>query len=147
MKGKVEIRPICVDDLRNLFMTGKERCGYLSGACAISWNEKNLAEIIADNPELSVAAFYKKTITGFIIGALENGGTAAVKWLWAEKPADNDIAGRLLHAFQQCLKEKNINKIRVSVTESSSELIELFLKFGFTETEHVLIMENFLPKN
>jgi len=151
MKQKVEIRPVRIDDLRDLFIMGKERLGDAPADSARSWNEKNLAEIIADNLEISFVAVYKKTIVGCIIGALDNCGMnareAAIEWLCVRKSGDNDLAGGLLYAFQQCLREKNINKIRVNVPVSSAELIELYQKFGFTETEHVLTMENFLPKN
>jgi ribosomal protein S18 acetylase RimI-like enzyme len=151
MKQKVEIRPVRIDDLRDLFIMGKERLGDAHADSAHSWNEKNLAEIIAGNLEISFVAVYKKTVMGFIIGDLENSGTntreAAVKWLCVRKSGDNDLAGALLHAFQQCLREKNINKIRLAVSASNAELIELYQKFGFTESEHVLTMENFLPKN
>ena len=125
MKQKVEIRPIRIDDLRNVFIMGRERFGTAHAGTASSWNEKNLAEIITGNPDLSFVAAYKKGIAGFIIGYLEDDGlndrTAAVKWLCVGKSERNDVAGNLVLALQQCLREKNINKIRVAVSTSSDE--------------------------
>jgi ribosomal protein S18 acetylase RimI-like enzyme len=150
MKQGVEIRPVRIDDLRGVFILGKELFGT-AGPVTTSWSELNLAEIIADNFEISFVAVYKKIIAGFIIGTIENDGindgTASILWLCVRRFEQYDIAGDLLHAFHQCLIEKNVYTIKTEVATSQAELIEFYRKFGFTETEHVLIMENFLSKN
>jgi ribosomal protein S18 acetylase RimI-like enzyme len=150
MKQGVEIRPIRIEDLRDVFILGKELL-ETAGPTATSWSEINLAEIIVDNLEISFVAVYKKTIMGFIIGALGNEGidadTAYIKWHCARRLDQSDLTGELLHALQQCLVEKNIKKIKAEATASNVELIEFYRKFGFTEKEHLLIMENFLSKN
>jgi ribosomal protein S18 acetylase RimI-like enzyme len=151
MKQGVEIRQIRIDDLRGVFILGKELFGISHAGAANSWNEKNLAEILADNMEISFVAVYKKGIVGFIIGALENGGIhagkASIMWLCTGKSGQTEVAEDLLYAFQQYLFEKNIKIISAAVTDSNAELIQLYKKFGFTETNHVLIMETFLSKN
>jgi ribosomal protein S18 acetylase RimI-like enzyme len=151
MKRGIEIRPMCIDDLRAVFILGKELPGTTGPGITASWNEKNLAGIIADNLEISFIAIYKKIIAGFIIGALENdgisNGTASILWLCVRKFEQYDVAGDLLHAFHQCLIERNVYNIKAAVAASHAELIEFYRKFGFTETKHVLIMENFLSKN
>jgi|RifCSP16_2_1023846.scaffolds.fasta_scaffold214861_1 ribosomal protein S18 acetylase RimI-like enzyme len=151
MKQRVEIRPIRIDDLRGVFILGTDRFGIARADAAVSWNEKNLAEIIADNPEVSFVAVYKRGIVGFIIGALGNSGIhagiASIMWFCTAKSGQTDVAAELFRAFQQCLFEKNIKKINASAAVSNAELIELYKKFGFTETEQVLIMETFLSKN
>jgi hypothetical protein len=136
-----------IDDLRSVFLLGKELIGA-EGDCPRPWNKANLAETIAGCLETSFVALYKKKVAGFLIGTAASGAPAAsVIWLASQRFEGIDVPGDLLLAFRHITAEKNIGKIQVSAPRSRPDLIAFYKKFGFTSSEEVLIMENFLPKN
>ncbi len=149
MKGRVEIRPAGIDDLRDIFVLGLEIFGNEASQCLPEWNETNLAEALARDPGFSVVAVTKKSITGFLIASPEEirgVQTVAIRWLCADRTAAGGIMADMLNVFKSTLSERNIEKIVVTLPETNSELIEYYRNFGFTDSKRFIIMENFLPK-
>lgn len=150
MKGRIEIRPVRVDDLREIFLLGLQFLENRETPFMPAWNESNLADVIARDLELSLVAVSKKRVAGFLIASLdETGGnrTAAIQWLCVDQPKYAGITPDLLNAFTATLSGRNIGKIIIALPESNSELIECYRNFGFTDSKRFIIMENFLPKN
>jgi hypothetical protein len=147
MKVALEIRPMRIDDLREVFILGKE----LLNACAgwpPPWNEASLAETIAGCLETSFVAVYKRKVAGFLIGSAVSGAPAAcVIWLASRHFEGIDVTGDLFLSFRRIAMEKNIGRIQINTPRSRPDLIAFCEKFGFTSSEEVLMMENFLPKN
>jgi ribosomal protein S18 acetylase RimI-like enzyme len=150
MSRGIEIRPMRSEDLREVFLLGRELLAEHASVNAAPWNENKLAEVLASGLDLSFVAVYKKSVTGFIIGILEEGGpgsTAAITWFCSRRFDHKDVEGDLLRAFLEHLLESNFAGIRTAIPASNPELNAFFRKFGFTESKHLLIMENFPPKN
>jgi hypothetical protein len=150
MKGRIEIRPVRIDDLREIYILGHEFMDDQGSPFLPAWNESNLADVIARDLELSLVAVSKKRVTGFLIASIdETGGirTAAIRWLCADQSKHAGTTTGLLEAFTATLSGRNIEKIIIALPESNSELIEYYRNFGFTDSKRFIIMENFLPKN
>ncbi|HOD13233.1 MAG TPA: hypothetical protein PK307_00490 [Spirochaetota bacterium] len=147
MKRFVEIRKIRPDDLHDVFVLGLEFFPGQDGRSPIlSWNETNLAAVLADDLSLSLVAARKNSIEGFLIARIDNPGRAGILWIAARGPEAVRIRNDLCQAFIDGLPE-TITRIRVAVPESNPEMMDFFGKFGFTDSEHVVIMENFFRKN
>jgi hypothetical protein len=138
------------DDLRGVFKLGVELFAKLQHEVMAPWYEKALAEILADSMELSLVAVRRKKPVGLLITSApisgRDSGFVEIKWLGARGPERYRVMADLLSSLYQMLAQRNIEAIRIQVPGSDSKLIAFLEKFGFTEKEHSLIMENFLPK-
>jgi hypothetical protein len=147
MKRGPEIRSMRIDDLRGVFLLGREFLPPHGHTGATGWKEQNIARVLARGLDVSFVAIYKKKIIGFLIGLPEDAGTDAgavtIQWLCAPGA---DVRADLLHVFRQSVSETKYAGIRAEIPASNPELYEFFRKFDFTESEHLLIMENFPPK-
>jgi hypothetical protein len=147
MRRFVEIRMIRPDDLRDVFVLGLEFFPGQDGRSPIlSWNETNLAAVLAEDISLSLVAARKNSIEGFLIARNDNPGRVEILWIAARGPEAVRVRDDLCQAFIDGLPE-TISRIRVTVPASNPEMMDFFGKFGFTDSEHVVIMENFFRKN
>ena len=149
MKRAIEIRPMRIDDLRGVFLLGREVLPSRGTTPARDWNEKNVAAVLARGLECSLVAMYKKNVAGFIIALPEegapDGGAVTIQWLCAGSIAAR--SGKTCCAPSQLsMSEMKYPRIRADIPAESAELYDLFRKFDFTESKHLLIMENFPPK-
>jgi hypothetical protein len=149
MKGRVEIRPVRINDLREIYLLGSEFFAPHHHPFPQAWNEETLADAIADDPGLSLVAIIKKCVAGFLIASLDEGGairTAAIRWFCAPPSRPASLKDELLHEFASTIALSQIDKIIITLPDDNSELIEYFRNFGFTDSKRFIIMENFLPK-
>ncbi len=149
MKGRLEIRHVRVDDLREIYLLG---CKYLGNQCSpfqTGWNERNLADVLTQEQSLGLVAVFKKSVAGFIIASVETSGsdqTTTIRWLCTRENKPAGLLTDMLNAFTSALTVRNIAKIVIALPEKNSEIIEYYRNFGFTESNRFIIMENFLPK-
>ncbi|MBP7735006.1 MAG: hypothetical protein KA369_03445 [Spirochaetes bacterium] len=149
MKGPVEIRPVRIDDLRKVFLLGREFFTRRHSPILQDWNETSLADCLAGNRGLGLVAVTKKSVAGFLIASLDEGDgvqTATIRWLCADPSRPAGLMEGLLREFKSLLAGRHIEKILIALPEGNSELIEYYRNFGFTESNRFIIMENFLPK-
>ncbi|HOT45935.1 MAG TPA: hypothetical protein PLM53_15250 [Spirochaetota bacterium] len=149
MKGRIEIRPVRLDDLREIYLLGREVFGNRALPFQPVWNEANLADAIAGDPGLCLVAVSKKSIAGFIIVSLDESGgpsCAVIRWLCVRENSPDNLLTDMLNRLQSSLAEQKIEKIMVALPEGNSELIEYYRNFGFTESNRFIIMENFSPE-
>jgi hypothetical protein len=147
MKRSIEIRQMRIDDLRQVFLMGRDHYHVHAPGPARPWNEKNMSDVVADHLDSSFVAWYKKDLMGLLIGAVDSQhATAKIIWMAAREFGGVNILGELYAAFLQSIQNRNIDKIQIEVVKSDNELIDFCNKFGFTESKDTLIMENFLLK-
>ncbi|MBN1496585.1 MAG: hypothetical protein JXA07_07440 [Spirochaetes bacterium] len=147
MKRRVEIRPMQADDLREVFLLGRECFSTQATAAARVWNERTLADVLASGLDLSFVARYKKKVSGFLIARPDGEDDAVmIEWLCAGYISDGPTAEELLQVFQQSMSERMCVRIDVVIPRENQELSAIFKKFGFTESNQQLIMENFPQK-
>ncbi|OHD65022.1 MAG: hypothetical protein A2176_04540 [Spirochaetes bacterium RBG_13_51_14] len=150
MNRAIEFRPVRIEDLRDIFELGAELSTEHPRIVMAPWNEEALAEILADSMELSLVAIRRKKPVGFLIASAANTGgrdrAAEIKWFGARGPERYGVLADMLRTFKQMLAQRNIETIRIQVSGSNAKLIAFLEKYGFTEMEHFLSMENFLPK-
>lgn len=147
MKRPLEIRPVREDDLRPLYLLGREFFKNQDPLFMPAWNESNLADVIARGRDLALVAIAKKKPVGFLIASLEetDGHTEAViRWLCADESKNPGLYAGLLAAFTDTLSGRTIKKITIALPETNAELIDYFRNNGFTDSKHFIIMENFL---
>lgn len=149
MKRGIEIRPMRIDDVRNVFLLGRELLPPEPAAADRAWNESNLSDTLASGLDFSFIAAIKKKIAGFII-AVPDGretGDDAVSIAWLCAPPDaGGIRESLLNALLGKMTKKSNPRVRAHLSAENSDLYDLLQKFGFTESKHLVIMENFPPK-
>ena len=149
-RAGIEIRPLEIDDLHSVFILGQELFSGKNFRSLRAWDEKVLAEILPDNLEISFIAVRKKSVAGFLIGAVTESGTrgaaAKILWLGVQRLEIKDTGRDLIEAFIARCAEKNIVDLLFEVPGTDSELIDLCRNSGFTQTGQVLIMERFLPE-
>ncbi len=147
MRRPVEIREIRPDDLHDVFVLGRELVSRQdAGTMFPSWNETNLSRVLSEDTTRSFVAARKKAIEGFLIARIDTAATAEILWTGAHGPDAVRVSEDLYSAFIESLPAA-ISRIRVAVPGSNTELMDFFGKFGFTDSEHVVIMENFFRKN
>lgn len=149
MKGRVEIRPLRIDDLREIYLRGREFLAPGRSLFRLAWNETNLADALAVDPGLSLVALTKKSVAGFLIASLEQEGglqTATIRWLCADPSGPAGLMDGLLREFVSSVAGRHIDKIMIALPEDHAELIQYYRNFGFTESNRFIIMENFSPK-
>ncbi|MBN2161082.1 MAG: hypothetical protein JW807_16970 [Spirochaetes bacterium] len=150
MGRRVEIRSMTIDDLRAVFLLGSRLYGNEIPESPGGWSEKNLADILSENLENSFVAVQKKEIVGFLIGGIEfpdsERGYARIFWLGTDENCSATAAESLMETFITGLPAAGVARISIELHDPDKELITLTKKFGFTESKHVLIMENFLSK-
>lgn len=147
MRRPVEIREIRPADLHDVFVLGREMIpGHDGNNMLLPWNETNLAGVLSEVGSRSFVAARKKAIEGFLVARITNSSNAEIIWTAARGPEAARIRENLYRALINSLPEA-ISRIMVSVPGSNTELIGFFGKFGFTDSEHVIIMENFFRKN
>ena len=146
MRRPVEIREIRPDDLHDVFVLGRELISRQDGRTLLpSWNETNLSGVLSEDTTRSFVAVRKKSIQGFLIARIDTAATAEILWTGSQGPDAVRVSEDLYRAFFESLPAA-ISSIRVAVPGSNIELIDFFGKFGFTDSEHVVIMENFFRK-
>jgi ribosomal protein S18 acetylase RimI-like enzyme len=148
MKERIEIRPMKVDDLREIYLLGHKAFGDHWSPLQPAWNEATLADVMAGDGLCLVAAS-KKSIDGFIIVSLEESGghaCAVIRWLCTRENKPAGLLTDMLHTLKSTLVERKIEKIIVSIPVENTELIEYYRNFGFTESNRFIIMENFSPE-
>ncbi len=149
MKGRLEIRPVRIEDLREIYLRGREFLAPHRSPSRQAWNETNLADALVGDPGLSLVATIKKKIVGFLIASLEQEGalqTATIRWLCADPSGPAGLTDRLLREYISMITERRIDKIMITLPEDHAEIIEYYRNFGFTESNRFIIMENFSPK-
>lgn len=150
MGSRAEIRGMRIDDLRAVFLLGSRLYGTGIPGEAGGWNEQNLAGILSECLDTSFVAVNKKEIVGYLIAgtghAADRPRAARIFWLGAAGTGKAAVSECLLQSFIDILRERDIDRITIKLDGRNSELIDLARKFGFTESKHVLIMENFLSK-
>lgn len=147
MRRPVEIREIRPADLHDIFVLGREMIpGHDGNNTLLPWNETNLAGMLSEVGSRSFVAARKKAIEGFLVARITSSGNAEIIWTAARGPEAARIRENLYQALINSLPEA-ISRIMVAVPGSNTELIGFFGKFGFTDSEHVIIMENFFRKN
>jgi hypothetical protein len=149
-RAGIEIRPLEIDDLHGVFILGQDLFSEKNFRSLRAWDEKVLAEILPDNLEISFIAVRKKSVAGFLIGAVSESGTrgatAKILWLGIQRLEKKDTGHDLIEAFIARCAGKNIADLLFEVPGTDSELIDLCRKSGFTQTGQVLIMERLLPE-
>ena len=147
MKRRGEIRPMKVDDLREVFLLGRECFTTPAPMTARAWDERTLADILAGGLEFSLVALHKKKVTGFIIARPDGrDDTVTLEWLYAGTIAGGPTEEELLQVFHRTISEKKYRRINVVISPENRELYAIFKKFGFTESNQLLILENFPQK-
>ncbi len=149
MKGRIEIRPAGIDDLREMYILGRENLATGGLPCSHGWNETNFADILARDGTISLVAVTKKKVVAFLIASIEPAGNdqaATIRWFCQEASRQTGLMDHFLNKLKSILLDKNIGKIIIALPETNSELIEYYRNFGFTDSERFIIMENFLPK-
>jgi ribosomal protein S18 acetylase RimI-like enzyme len=147
MRRAVEIREIRPDDMRDVFLLGSESFSRQDGTDTVPpWNETNLAGVLSEDSSRSFVAAGKKSIDGFLIARINAPERAEILWTAVRGPEAYRVREDLYRAFRESLPG-TVSIIRVAVPGSNSEMIDFFGKFGFTDSEHVVIMENFFRKN
>jgi ribosomal protein S18 acetylase RimI-like enzyme len=148
--GRPTLRAMRMEDLRSVFILGTDLFAGRGSETAFSWNERDLAGILAGSLDLCVVAIQKKTMAGFCIGTILHVGgapTGRVLWLGVrEDPRRGGLASDLLSAFVDNLSGKSVNRVTMAVSSFDKEIISAIDKIGFTERGHVLIMEALFPK-
>jgi ribosomal protein S18 acetylase RimI-like enzyme len=146
-----EIRPLGLEDLREVFVLGQELFQGKDFCPFRAWSEKVLAEILADNLEISFVAVRKKRTAGFLIGAIaergESGTQAEILWLGVRGGEDRSVGRDLIEAFAAACAERGCADVRIEVQRSGTELIDLLQERSFTQSGQVLILERVLTKN
>lgn len=146
MKRGTEIRPMRIDDLRDVFLLGRDVLPSAGRTADRGWNERDLAELLVRGLDVSLVAICKKRVAGFLIAFpedAESGGAVTVRWLCASPFHGAGVREDLLNAFRQSMAERNCPLIRAEVSAGDADFYEFFRKFGFTESEHLIMMENF----
>ncbi|TFH42487.1 MAG: hypothetical protein E4G96_03360 [Chrysiogenales bacterium] len=144
MGRSVEIRPMIENDLRGVFLLGRELFGEGGGD---TWNETSLAGLLASNLEHSLIAIRGRSTAGFIIPEVFPNGTVCIRWIAWREGDEIPVAAPLLEAFQSSLSGKHLTAVRIMIGSENLRLIELCKNFCFTELQHILMMGNFFPKN
>jgi hypothetical protein len=146
--GGIEIRPLEIDDLSEVFVLGGELFSGKNFRFSRVWSEKVLAEILANSLEMSFVALRKKILAGFLIGTTvedgSDGMSAEIIWLGARGLEQSDTGHGLIEAFIAGCAERNIRNIRIEITADESDLIEMCRKSGFYQTGQISIMERTL---
>jgi len=147
MKRRVEILPMQADDLRDVFLLGRECFSTQATAAARPWNEQTLADVLVNGLDLSFVARYKKKLSGFLIARPDGEDDAVmIEWLCAGSITGGPTAEELLQVFQQSMSERMCGRIDIVIPIENRELYAIFKKFGFTESNQLLTMENFPQK-
>ncbi len=145
MGRPLEIRPMIENDLRGVFLLGRELFGK-SGVVADTWNETSLAALLAVNLEHSLIAIRGKSTAGFIIPEVLPDRTVFIRWIAWREGEEITVAAPLLEIFQAALSKKHFTDVRIMTGSENLRLIELFKKFSFTELKQILIMGNFFSE-
>lgn len=144
MGPPVTIRGMKEDDLRSVFLLGRE---LFDANRNDPWDEASLADLLGNCIEHSLVALLGKRMAGFIITEVGPGNSARIRWM-AWRPGDEDaVASPLMVALLELLSSRNLASLRVAVDSNNRQLIDITKKFGFTESKHLLIMENFFPSD
>ncbi len=146
MKGRIEIRPVRVDDLRGIYLLGRDVFVSRSSFFTPPWNEANLADAVAGDPGLSLVAASKKSIAGFIIVSLDESDgppCAVIRWVCLRENKPTGLLTDMLRTLQSALAERKIEKMVIALPGENSDLIEYYRNFGFTESNRFIMMENF----
>jgi hypothetical protein len=146
MRRPIEIRGIRHEDLRGVFLLGSELFAPGGGDLPLAWNEIHLAGVLAEDMSHSFVAAGKKSIDGFLVGRVPDADSAEIIWTGARGRETALLFTDLYHAFVSSLPD-TITRIQLYLPASSTEMIDFFEKFGFTDSKHVVIMENFFRKN
>ncbi len=145
----ITIRPLGLEDLHDVFVLGQEVFQEKKVSSFCAWNEKVLAEVLAGNLEISLIAVRKKSVAGFLIGALEEDGNgervAKIIWLGMRRGEDQAVGRDLIKAFAGRCEEVHGGRILVRIAGSDSEFIDMYQECGFTLSGQVLIMELSCP--
>ena len=135
-----------INDLGTVFDLGSK---YIlkSGADSPDWNAKNLSDILSNSLDLSFIAVRKKDILGFLIGTNSENKSYNILWLLVmEKYKEKGIEDALYNYLLNEISALSINKIVVQIKDNKDELINLYKKYGFTETNQISTLEHNLPK-
>ena len=143
MRGGVTIRAMSEEDLRNVFLLGRE---LFSADREDPWEEDSLAALLGANMEHSLVAIRRKDIAGFAIPEVTPGTAARIRWVAWRPGEETAVALPLLEALIAYLSTRDTASLRITVDPDNSQLIDILRKIGFTESEHLLIMEHFFPK-
>jgi hypothetical protein len=146
MRRPIEIREVRSDDLHALFLLGSACISSRESMNMLTaWNERNLAGVLAEDISRSFIAVRKKSVEGFLIGRIDSGGRAEIIWTCARGMEAAVTMTELYRAFVGSIPD-SVSVIRVALPGSNTEMIDFLGKFGFTDSEQVVIMENFFRK-
>lgn len=144
MGTAVTIRGMSEVDLRGVFLLGEEVFGADPNG---TWNADSLAALLGHCMECSLVALRGRRIAGFVITEAGPESSARVRWM-AWRPGDEiAVASPLIEALMQLLFSRQISSLQVTVDLNNPQLIEIFKKYGFTESKQLLMMEHFFPSD
>jgi ribosomal protein S18 acetylase RimI-like enzyme len=123
------IRNTIESDLRQIHDEGKKE--PLLTDTAFNFSADNLSEILATENVLAYTAARKKTVLGFIIGAVKD-TECKVYWMLVKKNfRKTGIGTELLQFFIENAKKNDVNNFFIAVFNNNSESVNFFNKNGF----------------